>query len=41
MARRVERLAVYGWRDPESILVEKNEIARSLRRLASELDATK
>jgi hypothetical protein len=40
LARRVERLAVAGRVDPESIAIEKLAIAWSLRRLAVELEAT-
>jgi hypothetical protein len=34
----VERLAVAGRTDPETIVVEKLEIARTLRRMAVELE---
>ena len=39
LARRIERLAVAGRVDLESIVIEKLAIARSLRRLAVELEA--
>jgi hypothetical protein len=39
LARRIERLAVAGRVDPESIVIEKLAVARSLRRLAVELEA--
>jgi len=39
LARRIERLAVAGRVDAESIVIEKLAIARSLRRLAVELEA--
>ena len=39
LARRIERLAVAGRVDPETIVIEKLAIARSLRRLAVELEA--
>jgi hypothetical protein len=40
LARRIERLAVAGRVDPEAIVLEKFDIARSLRRMAVELEAT-
>jgi hypothetical protein len=40
LARRVERLAAAGRVDPETIVVEMLDIARSLRRMAVELEAT-
>lgn len=36
LARRVERLAVSGRTDPEQICIEKQMLARALRRLAKE-----
>ena len=39
LARRIERLAVAGRVDPESIVIEKLAVAQSLRRLAVELEA--
>jgi hypothetical protein len=41
LAHRVERLAVAGRVDPETIVVEKFDIARTLRRLARELEASR
>jgi hypothetical protein len=38
LARRIERLAVAGRTDPETIVVEKLDIARALRRVAQELE---
>jgi hypothetical protein len=38
LARCVERLAVAGRVDPETIVVEKLDIARALRRLAAEAE---
>jgi hypothetical protein len=35
----VERLAVAGRTDPETIVVEKLDIVRTLRRMAVELEA--
>jgi hypothetical protein len=40
LAQRIERLAVAGRVDPETIVLEKLDIARSLRRMARELEAT-
>jgi hypothetical protein len=36
LAHRVERLAVSGRTDPEQIIVEKQLVARALRRIAQE-----
>jgi hypothetical protein len=38
LARRVRRLGVSGRTDPESVLVEKDEIAHRLNGIARELD---
>jgi hypothetical protein len=37
LARRVERLGVAGRCDPETVTVEKFDVAHALRRLASEM----
>lgn len=37
LAARVERLAVSGRTTPETVLEEKQQISRALRRLASEV----
>jgi hypothetical protein len=39
LACRIERLAVSGRLDPETIAVEKQQIVRAIRRLAMELQA--
>jgi hypothetical protein len=39
LARRIERLGVSGRTDPEQIVVEKQLVARALRRLAAEIGA--
>jgi hypothetical protein len=38
LVHRVERLAVSGRTDPEQVVSEKQLVARSLRRLASEAE---